>query len=110
MIRRPSGSKRTDTRFPYTTLFRSVHFLNQLQVQQRRFGLLHEHAVGLQRLDAVEVELLAEQAFGRPDRISRRSEEHTSELQSLMRTSYAVFCLKKKQQQALSTLIPTEFA
>src|SRR3546814_19712964 len=72
MIRRPPRSTRTDTLFPYTTLFRS---------QRRRKAARQQRA-------------------GRDDRlgidIAARSEEHTSELQSLMRISYAVFCLKKK--------------
>src|SRR3546814_12215026 len=79
MIRRPPRSTRTDTLFPYTTLFRSGSgFL-------AAFGIL---ACGILEpgLD------LARQ----PDRHRLRSEEHTSELQSLMRISYAVFCLKKK--------------
>src|SRR3546814_3421017 len=70
MIRRPPRSTRTDTLFPYTTLFRSVVG-----------GHLH---VGRRLADAGR----------RQDAL--RSEEHTSELQSLMRISYAVFCLKKK--------------
>src|SRR3546814_4139354 len=89
MIRRPPRSTRTDTLFPYTTLFRSVLLA----------------AVWCR--DAVQ-----RPRRGRPDRRpgrqptgldgfphSRRSEEHTSELQSLMRISYAVFCLKKKNQK-----------
>src|SRR3546814_1217748 len=74
MIRRPPRSTRTDTLFPYTTLFRS--------------GLRHRHRFCVRR--AVEFREV-------PDRPRRRSEEHTSELQSLMRISYAVFCLKKKK-------------
>src|SRR3546814_3990437 len=86
MIRRPPRSTRTDTLFPYTTLFRSQ--LNQRQRRQSAF--------------LVPVEQLA---HGRQRRLAvarqhqrRRSEEHTSELQSLMRISYAVFCLKKKTE------------
>src|SRR3546814_4096923 len=81
MIRRPPRSTRTDTLFPYTTLFRSAG----------------EFAPG------AEVQLfLAVGADGRSRRTpvgdrDGRSEEHTSELQSLMRISYAVFCLKKKK-------------
>src|SRR3546814_9456460 len=73
MIRRPPRSTRTDTLFPYTTLFRSIEVLPD------SFGFLRSS----------EANYLAG-----PD---RRSEEHTSELQSLMRISYAVFCLKKKR-------------
>src|SRR3546814_1374512 len=72
MIRRPPRSTRTDTLFPYTTLFRS--------------GADQGVRVG---------DGLAVLGPG-PDRLRQRSEEHTSELQSLMRISYAVFCLKKK--------------
>src|SRR3546814_9883582 len=84
MIRRPPRSTRTDTLFHYTTLFRS-----------RRCNLLHRLA-GFQRVDRIaflDVGAVGDQPFGQ-----RRSEEHTSELQSLMRISYAVFCLKKKKK------------
>src|SRR3546814_4448129 len=77
MIRRPPRSTRTDTLFPYTTLFRSLRHGARCcaaQQQQGRFGRL------------------------------LRSEEHTSELQSLMRNSYAVFCLKKKRR-AVSNMV-----
>src|SRR3546814_3271665 len=78
MIRRPPRSTRTDTLFPYTTLFRSAHFLldGQMAVVD----------------DYLEIRPDAEERL-------RRSEEHTSELQSLMRISYAVFCLKKKNDR-----------
>src|SRR3546814_4242104 len=87
MIRRPPRSTRTDTLFPYTTLFRS-------------FGhplVLFERLVGSDDADQFHlVELvLADHAAGIAAG-GARSEEHTSELQSLMRISYAVFCLKKK--------------
>src|SRR3546814_15516879 len=76
MIRRPPRSTRTDTLFPYTTLFRSA-----------------ESAEGLYQRPELGVH-----AFREDGRLRQpaRSEEHTSELQSLMRISYAVFCLKKK--------------
>src|SRR3546814_2699333 len=75
MIRRPPRSTRTDTLFPYTTLFRSR-------------GDPHDrHRVGER----------GERKSGADRRPEHRSEEHTSELQSLMRISYAVFCLKKKK-------------
>src|SRR3546814_16645898 len=74
MIRRPPRSTRTDTLFPYTTLFRS----SVAPAEHRpRFGAQH---------------------CGTNAQPRRRSEEHTSELQSLMRISYAVFCLKKKNK------------
>src|SRR3546814_8957996 len=104
MIRRPPRSKRTDTLFPYTTLFRSqvMHgggtdcigvvtgagtdrggHLDDLAAQcsQRRGELGHRRMIVLRG----------------DKRSDQRSEEHTSELQSLMRISYAVFCLKKKK-------------
>src|SRR3546814_14453931 len=77
MIRRPPRSTRTDTLFPYTTLFRSLDTAQKpagfAKVVQRRGPGTRNAASG------------------------SRSEEHTSELQSLMRISYAVFCLKKKK-------------
>src|SRR3546814_8098304 len=84
MIRRPPRSTRTDTLFPSTTLFRPLHRLDA--GAQRRPG----PAPQARRLEPHE--LLALQRRAQPG----RSEEHTSELQSLMRISYAVFCLKKK--------------
>src|SRR3546814_8528324 len=95
MIRRPPRSTRTDTLFPYTTLFRSRSYFGVYTVtdypetNQRRLAhgtTLH----GLQRTD-VEHRRDPTTYYGH-----QRSEEHTSELQSLMRISYAVFCLKKK--------------
>src|SRR3546814_2258796 len=102
MIRRPPRSTRTDTLFPYTTLFRS----EKSEPTSTRPGVLLIHRreeilVGLRILHLVEQELhcvdrthLHEDAAQHP----HRSEEHTSELQSLMRISYAVFCLKKKKK------------
>src|SRR3546814_1123234 len=99
MIRRPPRSTRTDTLFPYTTLFRSDHDAAGFSLPpgiDDRAAPVADHVVvpqpgfGIDRLaDA------AEQAQGAALR-PLRSEEHTSELQSLMRISYAVFCLKKK--------------
>src|SRR3546814_4610211 len=83
MIRRPPRSTRTDTLFPYTTLFRSHNDSNCCTPSWAIKG----HAKPL---------LLAKARLG-PGGRSGRSEEHTSELQSLMRISYAVFCLKKKK-------------
>src|SRR3546814_1538416 len=89
MIRRPPRSTRTDTLFPYTTLFRSAR-------RSREVGFVgHVQQQGLaqpRRARAVAVARGCQPRAGR-----RRSEEHTSELQSLMRISYAVFCLKKKK-------------
>src|SRR3546814_5212735 len=92
MIRRPPRSTRTDTLFPYTTLFRSP--LPALDA-----ALLH-HASGGRPLPLRRVpqhRRLAAAGWKEPP-ADMRSEEHTSELQSLMRSSYAVFCLKKKRE------------
>src|SRR3546814_1915500 len=83
MIRRPPRSTRTDTLFPYTTLFRS-----RAAWAGRSFRLANRQAGAAGR----------NPVRGDPDpSAAPRSEEHTSELQSLMRISYAVFCLKKKK-------------
>src|SRR3546814_5523464 len=100
MIRRPPRSTRTDTLFPYTTLFRSPLPKQALQVRFLAFRrrLVLAHYVGLERRARVVVEDAqghGELAEAHLDK-HVRSEEHTSELQSLMRNSYAVFCLKKK--------------
>src|SRR3546814_17478628 len=81
MIRRPPRSTRTDTLFPYTTLFRSeghraVHYFSSRNGRVIDWSFM---------VDGKSIEVPV-----------KRSEEHTSELQSLMRISYAVFCLKKK--------------
>src|SRR3546814_7273888 len=101
MIRRPPRSTRTDTLVPYTTLFRSRGaFADQvgsrmaqddLPAVRRRGRARDRH---LRHLHGVELVL-------------RRSEEHTSELQSLMRISYAVFCLKKKPNTTTQHKIKT---
>src|SRR3546814_10373945 len=105
MIRRPPMSTRTDTLFPYTTLFRSP------RPSRRRRGLLHpdpgHHGTAPGGTDPRGHERVAgapgARADGDPVPVERRrSEEHTSELQSLMRTSYAVFCLKKTKRQKKS--------
>src|SRR3546814_2494288 len=83
MIRRPPRSTRTDTLFPYTTLFRSPR--PRARRRLRRVG--GDGAAGSRET--------GDRGAYRP-RAWRRSEEHTSELQSLMRISYAVFCLKQK--------------
>src|SRR3546814_2014823 len=87
MIRRPPRSTRTDTLFPYTTLFRS-----------HRLGLIAETLRQLTCLIRQTAHYAAARSPTRwiGQRFITRSEEHTSELQSLMRISYAVFCLKKK--------------
>src|SRR3546814_6591773 len=107
MIRRPPRSTRTDTLFPYTTLFRSDLVLVQLFA-----GTPHCHVDPGQRRAAIAGHeagrVQAARAIGAPLRQQHaRSEEHTSELQSLMRTSYAVFCLKKKKTKTQKTLNQT---
>src|SRR3546814_10510055 len=96
MIRRPPRSTRTDTLFPYTTLFRSI----------AESGASPDGLVGADGLveikcpnTATHIETLLGGTVPTKYVVQmHRSEEHTSELQSLMRISYAVFCLKKKQQ------------
>src|SRR3546814_3583773 len=115
MIRRPPRSQRTDTLCPYTTLFRSKRLgiigmgrIGQAVARRAKaFGLsIHYHNRRRAELE-VEAELEAtyweslDQMLARMDIV--RSEEHTSELQSLMRISYAVFCLKKKKTNQSST-------
>src|SRR3546814_8962895 len=103
MRRRPPRSTRTDTLFPYTTLFRS----GARQLRGRRSAAEAQGAERAQRHGRADRDRRGRRehrrhrarqgrrcALGRP---FRRSEEHTSELQSLMRISYAVFCLKKKK-------------
>src|SRR3546814_5303251 len=91
MIRRPPISTRTDTLFPYTTLFRSVVELRPFVGKGLRLAGDGLSLFG--KLDQLGLSEVIDIAM--PGRI--RSEEHTSELQSLMRSSYAVFCLKKKK-------------
>src|SRR3546814_5704063 len=103
MIRRPPRSTRTDTLFPYTTLFRSEVYVRNVPNStllryddhgredwhvHRRDGAGQLRRYAIDRADIPDL----------PGLLDERSEEHTSELQSLMRISYAVFCLKKKTQ------------
>src|SRR3546814_9728610 len=88
MIRRPPRSTRTDTLFPYTTLFRS-------QCVDGRRRNVRAQCLAAQ---PDQERSAAQRNRGHRPRQRLRSEEHTSELQSLMRISYAVFCLKKKEQ------------
>src|SRR3546814_9916643 len=98
MMRRPPRSTRIDTLFPYTTLFRSVVDVDHpiaLAVDQRR-QFVHPAAI-IHIVIGIGLDPFPPRAKQRRlDRVDPRSEEHTSELQSLMRISYAVFCLKKK--------------
>src|SRR3546814_1940906 len=106
MIRRPPRSTRTDTRLPDTTLFRSpaaggagVPGAAPAPAPGPRYLPRHRARGGPRRRPGVVVRILPGQAVaGAGARLAgaRRSEEHTSELQSLMRISYAVFCLTKK--------------
>src|SRR3546814_8330638 len=105
MIRRPPRSTRTDTLFPYTTLFRStkpwvkpwsggpIIPLRHNGVAYRGINVLSLWASAMRQGFASPYWLTFKQA------LELRSEEHTSELQSLMRISYAVFCLKKKKHR-----------
>src|SRR3546814_2785700 len=96
MIRRPPRSTRTDTLFPYTTLFRSPCRLgDSVPGHHYRVTLPESFQVRARTAESVATR----QRSLRSLRLhSLRSEEHTSELQSLMRISYAVFCLKKKNK------------
>src|SRR3546814_9726850 len=101
MIRRPPRSTRTDTLFPYTTLFRSNGVKASIMLEET--GLPYEaHLVDIMENESHLPEFLALNPNGKIPAIIDPggpvgSEEHTSELQSLMRISYAVFCLKKKK-------------
>src|SRR3546814_8615556 len=92
MIRRPPRSTRTDTLFPYTTLFRSAEARTRSLLRQELFAL--PRSVDPAPDDPGRAVARGRAVRNRDD----RSEEHTSELQSLMRISYAVFCLKKKKK------------
>src|SRR3546814_8477855 len=104
MIRRPPRSTRTDTLFPYTTLFRS--FIRNVRALPLDPVVLRDHWLeaydfassrGATALNAYARERDPFSRVGKAT-VAVRSEEHTSELQSLMRISYAVFCLKKKKK------------
>src|SRR3546814_3554343 len=96
MIRRPPRSTRTDTLFPYTTLFRSPPPRPAAPGAARQ---RHRVARG-----GTEAEALIKSALRAARSAAGRPEEHTSELQSLMRISYAVFCLKKKRKNDITQL------
>src|SRR3546814_9827329 len=98
MIRRPPRTTRTDTLFPYTTLFRSTGGWSRvhpvLNATDRVIAFtIADTGIGI----SPENQKIIFEAFQQGD--GSRSEEHTSELQSLMRISYAVFCLKKKKNK-----------
>src|SRR3546814_8773234 len=95
MIRRPPRSTRTDTLFPYTTLFRSSKKPSDGGMVNRLAGRGEEAVTRL--VEELGKNPRVTDALSRVMDAKTRSEEHTSELQSLMRNSYAVFCLKKKK-------------
>src|SRR3546814_1128253 len=120
MRRRPPRSTRTDTLFPYTTLFRSAPCsldrvprdlptpyrsgCHVISARKWRGRVLTKHADQRRQADGMdrcmqEVSDVRGNRFRSAQFVRRRSEEHTSEIQSLMRISYAVFCLKKKKQE-----------
>src|SRR3546814_4292374 len=102
MLRRPPRSTRTVTLFPYTTLFRSLRLEDRPLLDMRLEERTDRAAADLRLAGIADaLQLLAHGPavdIGAAERVIEveRSEEHTSELQSLMRSSYAVFCLKKK--------------
>src|SRR3546814_5956874 len=103
MIRRPPRSTRTDTLFPYTTLFRSMQDRQPRALGRR--GEAGDHRVRIHH-EGHDMDH-QDRVPGRGAVLERqRSEEHTSELQSLMRRSYAVFCLKKKKAHEKTTRTP----
>src|SRR3546814_2778906 len=100
MIRRPPRSTRTDTLFPYTTLFRSPENAKPpyipppgTRLHVSRVAAKSGHLLSTGLFKSSPVIAISDQCT------TTRSEEHTSELQSLMRISYAVFCLKKKKKK-----------
>src|SRR3546814_18933453 len=95
MIRRPPRSTRTDTLFPYTTLFRS-EFVTEAGRDPNAVSAKHVQSMAGRGLRVV--------AVAQRELSEHRSEEHTSELQSLMRISYAVFCLKKNKNLQTFTM------
>src|SRR3546814_3011697 len=99
MIRRPPRSTRTDTLFPYTTLFRSAGGQSYHALEQATGAMMGAAAQDKQVQQVFSLfNTGSPRIFADVDRDkAQRSEEHTSELQSLMRISYAVFCLKKKK-------------
>src|SRR3546814_5907607 len=92
MLLRPPRSTRTDTRFPYTTLFLSSRLPFRSMARQAS-SITKDGKLSRRPSSADQA---TQKSNASPQKNSRRSEEHTSELQSLMRSSYAVFCLKKQ--------------
>src|SRR3546814_5329001 len=114
MIRRPPRSTRTDTLFPYTTLFRSGAAGQRPGPRCRRRFARPQRNIGAalrRRCARVGAELRTRRrllGLRETGGVEARSEEHTSELQSLMRNSYAVFCLKKNKHRQLNDKESTE--
>src|SRR3546814_8067969 len=105
MIRRPPRSTPTDTLFPYTTLFRAI----QRHAEKHRYGVVRDfcgHGLGRVFHDSPEVVHVGRPGTGPELKPGLRSEEHTSELQSLMRISYAVYCLKKNKEHRKQLAAP----
>src|SRR3546814_7830466 len=109
MIRRPPRSTRTATLFPYTTLFRSaLDLVGGAAIDTGTADLALQSGAMLtttSSLGGANVTLRGDDGIALGADVTARSEEHTSELQSLMRTSYAVFCLKKKNSDAIIMLL-----
>src|SRR3546814_7521656 len=103
MIRRPPISTRTDTLFPYTTLFRSVPATNPFYVDPVGTGQPVQVTYNFVNDVGPQINEGRVRALSTSAGLEKRSEEHTSELQSLMRISYAVFCLKKKKKNTHDT-------
>src|SRR3546814_4014787 len=105
MLRRPPRSTRTDTLFPYPTLFRSLlhigrhHHADGTFFRHGAADFFHGFGHDLRRDDGGVFDAVAAILAEIAGPVVVRSEEHTSELQSLMRISYAVFCLKKKKER-----------
>src|SRR3546814_6516475 len=107
MIRRPPRTTRTDTHVPYSTLFRAARAEDVGDQDRTGEQPLHPHPASVGALLRRSQEPRPERQrarSGAPDGHARSSEEHTSELQSLMRTSYAVFCLQKTHYPSYTTL------
>src|SRR3546814_2719739 len=106
MLRRPPRSTRTDTLFPYTTLFRSNHIHNHNHSHNKHTNINHSnhnnrHNPKTTHLNQRLSLCMKTCQYHNMAQRQHRSEEHTSELQSLMRISYAVFCLKKKKTKII---------
>src|SRR3546814_4957458 len=110
MIRRPPRSTRTDTLFPYTTLFRSMRaWQDHRDHASARPAVRCERKITGTHVQPQErVASMSGPFIRRTSKSYERSEEHTSELQSLMRSSYAVFCLKKKNTQLIKHSLSTK--